>query len=62
MTDYYLFPENVHKLNQALADMYIRFIRFVHKEFGPDGFWASDDLGHQTQLMMPPQIFREFLN
>ncbi len=61
MTDYYLYPENVHKLNQALADMYIAFIRYAHKEFGPDGFWTSDDLGHQTQLMMPPEVFREFI-
>ena len=61
MTDYYLFPEKVHKLNQALADMYIEFIRHVHNDFGPDGFWTSDDLGHQTQLMIPLEVFQEFL-
>jgi uroporphyrinogen-III decarboxylase len=30
-------------------------------EIRPDGFWTSDDLGHQTQLFMRPTIFREFL-
>ncbi len=61
MTDYYLYPESIHKLNLALADSYIRFLQFAHNEFGPDGFWTSDDLGHQTQLMMPPEVFREFI-
>lgn len=27
----------------------------------PDGFWTSDDLGHQTGPMMSPQIFHELI-
>jgi hypothetical protein len=39
------------------------------REFRPDGFWTSDDLrlfcrvktGHQKQLFMQPELFREFI-
>jgi hypothetical protein len=27
----------------------------------PDGFWTSDDLGHQTQLVMRPGAFRDLI-
>jgi len=61
MLDYFLYPEQVHRLNDALCNLYCKYIRRAGREVHPDGLWASDDLGHQTQLMMPPRIFREFL-
>lgn len=61
LMDYYLYPEEVHRLNAALCDMYVDYIRRGAEVLRPDGFLSSDDLGHQTQLMMPPKIFREFL-
>ena len=61
LTDYYTNPDEVHRLYRALTDLYIGYIRVAHRHLNPDGFWTSDDLGHQTQLMMPPEVFREFL-
>jgi uroporphyrinogen decarboxylase len=61
LLDYYLFPAEVHRLNDALCTLYCGYIRRAARELRPDGLWTSDDLGHQTQLMMPPRIFREFL-
>ena len=61
MIDYYVEKENIHRLHSALCDQYRKYIDFCVREFQPDGFWTSDDLGHQTQLMMKPETFREFI-
>ena len=61
MVDYYTEPENVHKLHSALLEHFLKYLDFAEKEIHPDGFWTSDDLGHQTSLMMSPDIFREFI-
>jgi uroporphyrinogen decarboxylase len=61
LTDYYLEPDNVHKLHAALCQHYIRYIQVSIEAFSPDGFWTSDDLGHQTQLMMRPHQFRDLI-
>jgi uroporphyrinogen decarboxylase len=59
--DYTRYPEQVHKLNEALCDTYVAYLRRAMQEFHFDGFWTSDDLGHQRQLFMNPQTFRQFL-
>ena len=61
MVSYYIEPENVHRLHSALCDQYCGYIKRAIRELQPDGFWTSDDLGHQTQLMMRPEIFRELI-
>ncbi|MBM3216068.1 methylcobamide--CoM methyltransferase [Candidatus Poribacteria bacterium] len=61
MLDYHLEPENIHRLHDALCEQYCRHLRRAARDLGPDGFWTSDDLGHQTQLMMSPPVYREFL-
>lgn len=61
LTDYYLEPENVHRLHAALRDHYLAYLRRAVRDLKPDGFWTSDDLGHQTQLFMSPPTFRTFL-
>ncbi|MBN1219024.1 MAG: hypothetical protein JXM69_08850 [Anaerolineae bacterium] len=61
LTDFYFEPENVHRLYSALCDLYCRYLERGIRELQPDGFWTSDDLGHQTQLFMRPETFREFL-
>lgn len=61
LTDFYLYPEQVHRLYGALCDLYIRYLQRAIRALGPDGFWTSDDLGHQRQLFMRPTVFREFL-
>jgi uroporphyrinogen decarboxylase len=61
LIDYYEYPEEVHRLHGALCELYVKLIHRAAKELQPDGFWTSDDLGHQTQLMMMPDQFRTFL-
>ena len=61
LMDYHLDPENVHRLHKALCDQYCRYIRTAIRELHPDGFWTSDDLGHQTQLFMRPEVFRRLI-
>jgi hypothetical protein len=61
LMDYYLNPDDVHRLHEALCDHYSGLIRRAAGELQPDGFWTSDDLGHQTQSMMRRPQFVEFL-
>ncbi len=61
MMDYYLYPREIHRLHDALCTMYEKLIRRAAAELKPDGFWSSDDLGNQRQLMMKPDHFRQFL-
>jgi len=61
LTDYHIEPENIHRLHDALSDQYCRYIQRCIWDFQPDGFWTSDDLGHQIQLMMKPETFRELI-
>ncbi len=59
MVDYHECPENVHRLHTALCNHYCRYLKRALRDIRPDGFWTSDDLGHQTQSMMSPAIFHE---
>ncbi|MCC6445269.1 MAG: methylcobamide--CoM methyltransferase [Armatimonadetes bacterium] len=61
MIDYYEHPDMVHRLHDALCAQYEKLILRAAREIQPDGFWTSDDLGHQTQLMMKPAHFKELL-
>jgi len=61
LMDYHLYPEEVHRLNDALANLYSGYIRRAARELAPDGFWTSDDLGHQTQPFMRPRTFKAML-
>lgn len=61
LMDYYLYPNEIHRLHQALSDVYIDYIDRAVRELSPDGFWCSDDLGTQRNLFMKPDTFREFL-
>ncbi len=61
MIDYYEQPGEIHRLHDALCALYVALIERAVEELAPDGFWTSDDLGHQTQCMMRAPTFREFL-
>lgn len=61
LMDYYLHPEEVHRLHDALCGQYVALIRRAARELQPDGFWTSDDLGHQTQSMMRRPQFAALL-
>jgi uroporphyrinogen decarboxylase len=61
LMDYYIYPEEIHKLHDALCNVYEGYLKRAIRDFQPDGFWTSDDLGHQTQPFMRPTTFHEFL-
>ncbi len=61
MVDYYTEVENIHRLHDAMANQYIRYAEEAARRLQPDGFWTSDDLGHQTGPMMSPEIFHELI-
>jgi len=61
LMDYYLHPEEIHRLHRARLAFYEGIIRRAAREIEPDAFQTSDDLGHQTQLMMNVSQFREFI-
>ena len=52
--DYYVYPNEIHKLYDALRNIYVGYLERAIREIQPDGFWTSDDLGHQTQPFMRP--------
>jgi hypothetical protein len=47
--DYYLEPENIHRLHEALYDLYCGYIERSVSELRPDGFWTGDDLSPFSQ-------------
>jgi uroporphyrinogen decarboxylase len=61
LMDYYTWPDEIHRLHDALCTLYCGYLEHAVRALQPDGFWTSDDLGHQTQPFMRPTIFREFL-
>lgn len=61
MVDYHENPDEIHRLHKALLDTYLAYLEWGMREFDFDGFFTSDDLGHQTQLMMSPTTFRELI-
>ena len=61
LMDYYTAPEEIHRLHDALCTLYCGYLERAARDLQPDGFWTSDDLGHQTQLFMRPSTFRRFL-
>ncbi len=61
LMDYYVAPDEVHRLHDALCNLYCRYIERAVRDLKPDAFWTSDDLGHQTQLFMRPSVFRAFI-
>ncbi len=61
LMDYHLYPEQIHRLHNSLCDLYLAYLQRAVREIKPDGFWTSDDLGHQKQLFMRPDTFRTLL-
>jgi len=61
MIDYHLNPDKVHRLHSALCDLYCKSIEKAAEVMKPDGYWTSDDLGHQTQSMMRVETFDELI-
>ena len=59
--DFCRHPDMVHRLNDALCNLYLGYLRRAARELRPDAYWTSDDLGHQRHLFMSPKMFRELL-
>jgi len=60
LKDYIQHPEQVHKLYDALCETYLAYLQYGIREFSPDGFLTSDDLGHQQQMFVSQKTFRTF--
>ena len=60
LTDYYLYPEQVHRLFARLVEYYSRLFERLHEEAGCDGIFISDDIGTQTGPFFSVEVFREF--
>lgn len=59
MIDFYINPQMIHRLHALLADYYCSIIAYVDDRVKLDGFFASDDLGHQSGPMFSPEVFHE---
>ncbi len=60
LTDYYLEPDNVHRLFGLLTDFYCETITEAHRRGRLDGILFSDDIGQQTGPFFSQKIFDEF--
>jgi uroporphyrinogen decarboxylase len=61
LMDYRRHPQEVQRLHAALCIWYMGYLRRAKRVLMPDGFWTSDDLGHQRQAFMSASMFRELL-
>lgn len=60
LMDFYLYPNEVHRLFRRLTDFYLRMMERTCEETHVDGFFVSDDLGTQYSAFFSLEIFREF--
>lgn len=60
LVDFYEYPEETHKLYNALTDFYIKIILNTKKHHDIDGVFITDDIGTQRAPFFSLQIFREF--
>lgn len=60
LTDFYLYPDEVHRLFERLTDFYMRCMERAKDAWDVDGFFVSDDIGTQTGPFFSLEIFREF--
>lgn len=60
LTDFYEYPDEVHRLYRKVTDFYLGMIRRAKNECSFDAVLTSDDLGTQTNTFFSLGIFREF--
>ena len=60
LTDYYEYPDEVHRLFRAVTDFYLRMIERARLELGADAILTSDDIGTQNSQFFSQAIFDEF--
>ena len=60
LMDYYVNPNEVHRLFRALTDFYLGIIERARNECGADAIYVTDDLGTQTGPFFSPEVFDTF--
>lgn len=60
LTDFYMYPEEIHRLFDRLTKFYIRLMERAKEAWDVDGFFVSDDIGTQKAPFFSLGIFREF--
>ena len=60
LTDFYLYPDEVHKFFDKLCDFYMRIIERCKSELLVDAIFTSDDIGTQNAPFFSEEIFVEF--
>lgn len=60
LTDFYLYPDEIHRLFRHLTDFYKRVLERAVEEGHVDGVFITDDIGTQTGPFFSLEIFREF--
>lgn len=60
LTDFLLYPEEVHRLFARLTSFYMRGMERAREKWGVDGFFVSDDIGTQNGPFFSLAVFREF--
>lgn len=60
LTDFYLYPDEVHMFFQKLTDLYMNLLEEIKRKTNADGIFVSDDIGTQTAPFFSLDIFREF--
>ena len=60
LMDFHLYPDEVHRLLEAITDFNCQMIRRAAREVKPDGVWVTDDIGMQDRPFFMPETFRTF--
>ena len=60
LMDFYLYPDEVHRLFDKLTHFYMRCMERAKEAWDVDGFFISDDIGTQNAPFFALDIFREF--
>ena len=60
LTDFYLYPDEVHRFFRMLTDFYKRAMERIKEEVDVDGFFVTDDIGTQKAPFFSLELFREF--
>lgn len=60
LTDFYLYPDEIHRLFDRLTEFYCRIMERARNEVNADGMFTSDDIGTQAGPFFSPEVFDEF--
>ena len=60
LTDFYFYPDEVHRLFQKLTNFYMQVMERAKNELHADAIFTSDDIGTQTGPFFSEKIFVEF--